>query len=258
MNGDAGASDRSGGRRGLAAGASGAGTDVMARRGACGGAAGGAGRERAGVDRRLDRHSGPHQGSKRRVLVEDDLHRDALHDFGEVAGRVVGRQERKGASGSRRPAVHMAGEREIGKGVDGDAGRLAKPDVGHLGLLVVRDHPDVRQRNDGDHLRADIDELAEPHLPLTHQPIRGRQDSRVAQVVRGERDLRLGGVDLRLELLFLDVDRRQRGLLLVELGVVQPPLRERPLGVVVGLFDQLLRAGDPGPERSRWRLSSSW
>ena len=72
-------------------------------------------------------------------------------------------------------AVHMAGEREVGKGVDSDASRLANPNVGHLGLLVVRDHPDVRERNDGDHLRADIDELAEPHLPLADQPIRGRQ-----------------------------------------------------------------------------------
>ena len=37
--------------------------------------------------------------------------------------------------------------------------RIADPDIGHLGFLVIRDDPDVRQRDRGDHLRADIDEL---------------------------------------------------------------------------------------------------
>ena len=118
----------------------------------------------------------------------------------------------------------MAGELEIGEGVDGDPGRLAKPDVGHLGLLVIRDHPDVRQRHDRDDLRADIDELAEAHLPLPDQPIRRGENARVTQIVGRERDLGLGRLDLRLELLLLDVDRRQRRLLLVELSLIQPPL----------------------------------
>ena len=56
-------------------------------------------------------------------------------------------------------------------------------------------------------------------------------------------------LDLRLELLLLDVERRQHRLLLVELGLVQPPLGDGPLGVVVGLLDQLLRAGDSGPQQ---------
>ena len=142
----------------------------------------------------------------------------------------------------------MAGELEIREGVDGDPGRLAEPDVGHLGLLVIRDHPDVGQRHDRDDLGADIDELAEAHLPLADQPIRRRQDARIAQVVGRERDLGLGRLDLRLELLLLDVDRRQRRLLLVKLSLVQPPLGNGPLGVVVGLLDQLLRAGDSGPQ----------
>ena len=68
------------------------------------------------------------------------------------------------------------GELEIREGVDRDPGRLADPDVGHLGLLEVRGDPEVGQRQDGDHLRADIDELAEPHLPLrrpARPPARG-------------------------------------------------------------------------------------
>ena len=95
-------------------------------------------------------------------------------------------------------------------------------------------------------MRADIDELAEPHLPLADEAIGGRQDSRIAQIVRGERDLRFRRMDLGAKLLFLNVDRRQRRLLLVELRLVQAPLRDRFRRVGVGLFDQLLRAGDSG------------
>ena len=98
-------------------------------------------------------------------------------------------------------------------------------------------------------MRADIDELSEAHLPLAHEAVGGRQNSRIAQIVRGERDLRLRCMDLGAKLLFLNVDRRQRRLLLVELRFVQAPLRDRFLRVGVGLFDQLLRAGDSGLEQ---------
>ena len=81
-------------------------------------------------------------------------------------------------------AVDVASQLQVGKGVDGDARRLADAHVGHLRLLVVGDHPDVRQRHDGDHLRADIDELAGPHLALADQAVRRRHDPRVAEVVR--------------------------------------------------------------------------
>src|SRR6187397_2648690 len=47
------------------------------------------------VDRGIDRHAGPQHDRKRAAAVECDLHRDALHDFSEVAGGVVGRQQRK-------------------------------------------------------------------------------------------------------------------------------------------------------------------
>ena len=45
-----------------------------------------------GVDGRLDRHAGPQEAGEP-VGVEADLHRDALHDLGEIAGGVVGRQK---------------------------------------------------------------------------------------------------------------------------------------------------------------------
>ena len=67
----------------------------------------------AGVDRGLDRHAGPDQRAERRDRVQRDLHRNTLHDLGEIARRVVGRQQREGAAGAGRPAVDMAGQHEV-------------------------------------------------------------------------------------------------------------------------------------------------
>ena len=44
----------------------------------------------------------------RSVVVEHDLDRHALHDLGEVAGGVVGRQQREFEAAGRRQAVDMA------------------------------------------------------------------------------------------------------------------------------------------------------
>ena len=52
--------------------------------------------------------------------VEDDLHRDALHDLGEVAGGVVGRQQREFLTAGRREAVDAAAEELAREGVDLD------------------------------------------------------------------------------------------------------------------------------------------
>src|SRR5690348_13260502 len=49
---------------------------------------------RLGVDGRLDRHARPQQTFEL-LVVQRDLHRNALHDLGKVAGGVVGRQQRE-------------------------------------------------------------------------------------------------------------------------------------------------------------------
>jgi len=55
------------------------------------------------------------------MAVQRDFHRNTLHHFREIAGRVVGREQREGASGSGRPTVDMTRQNEIGKSIDGDA-----------------------------------------------------------------------------------------------------------------------------------------
>ena len=103
---------------------------------------------------------------------------------------------------------------------------LADADVGHLRFLVVREHPDVGQRHDGDDLRADVDELAGTDLTLADETVGGRNDARVSEIVAapgapGPRRRRICASNCFL----LNVESGQNGLLLRELRFVQLELR---------------------------------
>src|SRR6266566_3405065 len=74
----------------------------------------------------------------RRAAIERDLHRNALHHLGEIAGRVVGRQQREFLAAGGRETVDMAVHHLPGEHVDGDVDLLALAHVGELGLLEVR------------------------------------------------------------------------------------------------------------------------
>ena len=196
----------------------------------------------AGVDRGLDRHAGPNQRAESGMAVQRDFHRNALHHFGEIARRVVGRQQRESASGAGRPTVDMTREDQVRKSVDGDARGLAEAHIRHLRFLVICEHPDVGQRHGRDDLRADIDELARPDLTLADETVCRRNDVRVSEIVARQRDLRLGGANLRLELFLLIIETRQNGLLLRELRFVQLELRMGAFVVGVRLLQKLLRS----------------
>ena len=55
----------------------------------------------SGVDFRFHRHAGHQAIGKTVRIVDDDLHRDALHDLGKVARCIVGRQQRELGAGCR-------------------------------------------------------------------------------------------------------------------------------------------------------------
>ena len=83
-----------------------------------------------------------------RLAVDREVaHGEPLHDLGEIAGRVVRRQQREHRAGRRRNAVDEAGELAMAIGVDRDRHRLAGADALELRLLVVGDHPDLWQRH---------------------------------------------------------------------------------------------------------------
>src|ERR1700682_6509092 len=65
-------------------------------------------RRHLGVDGGGNGHAGPKITAERVARIDRDLHRDALHDLGEVSGVVVGREQRKFLTAGRRDAVDMA------------------------------------------------------------------------------------------------------------------------------------------------------
>src|SRR5436190_268311 len=70
---------------------------------------------------RGDRHHRGHPGAERvggiLARIHGDADRHPLHDLGEVAGRVVGRQQREPRARRGAQALHPAGELDAGIGV---------------------------------------------------------------------------------------------------------------------------------------------
>ena len=60
-----------------------------------------------GVDSRFGGHARTQQPGQA-VVVERDLHGDALHDLGEIAGRVIRGQQREFEAAGRRQAIDMS------------------------------------------------------------------------------------------------------------------------------------------------------
>ena len=167
-----------------------------------------------------------------------DLHRDALHDLGEIAGRIVGRQQRELGARGGRERQHMAAQDMSRKSVDGDLRLLPDRHVGELRFLVVGDDPDLRQGREGGDLAA----RRRPTGPgLTWRcpstPSCGRRDGRVAEID-------LGGIERRAL-------RGDRGFALRDLAPPAPPAGARRHAPARGSAAELrARAG-----RARWPAS---
>src|SRR6266481_6965112 len=76
-------------------------------------------------------------------LVELDANRDALDHLGEIAGGIVGRQQRELRSTGRRYSLDAAVQFLAWETVDGHLDRLARLHPRLFGLLVVGHHVDV-------------------------------------------------------------------------------------------------------------------
>src|SRR3954469_14147476 len=62
------------------------------------------------VHRGNDRHPGAQLAIRILPGVEHDLHRDALNDFDEIAGRIFRRQQAEARAGCGRDALHVSVE----------------------------------------------------------------------------------------------------------------------------------------------------
>src|SRR5271165_3969194 len=74
-------------------------------------------------------------------IVESNLDRDSLHYLGEIAGSVVGRQQRELRSAGGGNLNDFAAHDLSGIFIETQLGCIANLDIGQLGLAVIRLHP---------------------------------------------------------------------------------------------------------------------
>src|SRR5215469_7381914 len=114
----------------------------------------------ARVDARFYRHARNQSIVKPVRIVDEDLYRDALHDLGEISGRVIGRKQGEFRPRGGRECLNVPAQSMSGKGIDGDARLLPNRHVSELRLLVVGNDPHLRERSERRDLAADAHQLA--------------------------------------------------------------------------------------------------
>ena len=152
----------------------------------------------------------------------------------------------------------MAAQHEARESVHCDASGLAETYAGHLGLFVVGDHPDVRERNERDHLGADADILTGADLPFADHSIDWRSDAGVAEGDVGEIARRLLRLERGVGLLFLALQYIQLLALLRQLRLVESESGLRALFIVDGLFHELFVPANLVTSKFCWRTVSRW
>src|SRR5712692_8945918 len=204
-------------------------------------------------DRCNHRESGAQFGGKGGV-VQRNLDRDALYHLREIAGRVVGRQQRKLGSAGWCDLQHLAVKYLIGILVDPQFSRIANLHVGQLGFAIVRQHP-LRDINERNYLRARRYKLSWPNLSFPHGTLARRVNFRVPKIHHSCRKARLLRPQISLKLHILRLEDRfgsplgfgreftakQHGLSLFEIGVATRELCRQALVVRHRGFHPLLR-----------------
>src|SRR5438270_1122716 len=117
-------------------------------------------------DGRHDAHARPQHVLGIHGAVQMNAHRDTLHHFREVAGRVVRRQQRELRPGGRRQALDVAAEMHPLVRIYRDVGGITGRHVSRLGLLEIRRDPYVLERHDGHQRLAGLHQLAQFHSLL--------------------------------------------------------------------------------------------
>jgi len=97
--------------------------------------------------RGFGRHAQP-QRVGRVGRLEGNPYRNALRDFHEVAGRILGRNDAERVLRRRRDRFEPAGKRDALVRIDGNLRRLSDPHLAELGLFIIRRHIHMARGND--------------------------------------------------------------------------------------------------------------
>src|SRR6266478_8732066 len=154
-----------------------------------------------GMNSGFYRHSRQQALQQRLSLVELDANRDALDHLGEIAGGIVGRQQRELRSAGGRYSLDAAMQLLVREGVDCDVNGLTWLNPRELCLLVVGDHVHTWQRHDIDEIASDVDVVTWLNLPFAYDAIERRDDLGVAKPEPGRGQRGLGALQVRRTLL---------------------------------------------------------
>src|SRR3989442_4243432 len=127
-------------------------------------------------------HPGPQQMVRVLRTVEDDLHRHALHDLDEVAGRVLRRQQTEARTRRAGDAVHLAVELSSAERVDVHLHALAGTHVLQLRLLEVGCHPDLVDLHEREERLARLHDLSDVDAFLRNNAGRRRVHDGVLKI----------------------------------------------------------------------------
>ena len=157
-----------------------------------------------GVDRKADEE----RQLVRIVIHQIDPHRQPLHDFHEIARRILRRQQRQRRAGAHREAGDAALELLLAAvHVHLQIHALADAQIAKLRFLEIRIDPDVAQRADRHQALADLHVVAGIHVAARDDAVDLRDDRAVAQI-----ELRLIEIALRLQQFRLGLLQRRRSL----------------------------------------------
>src|SRR5262249_21322559 len=115
------------------------------------------------------------------ACIQDDLYGQALHYFREIAGGIIGREQRELRTASWSHPLDSSVEGDPGKGVHSDFGGGGPPEKPGLRLFENRLDPSLILQK-GNHLCARAHQLSGAHLALTDYAIGGSNDARVIQI----------------------------------------------------------------------------
>ena len=119
-------------------------------------------------DGRFHRHAGTGESGVGVAGVEPDADSEAADDLCEVAGRIVGWDQRKFRPRCREDRFDITANWLRRISIDVDADRIADLHSADLGLAVIGFHPEIVNRNDREHARAGGDVFADPCLAVGH------------------------------------------------------------------------------------------
>src|SRR5271156_2596887 len=155
----------------------------------------------SGADSCHHRKSGTQRRRHRRI-IQRDLDGNTLHDFREIASRVIGRQQRELRSTRGRDLDHFSANKSSGIFVNMQFGNVSNFHVGQLCFAIVRFDP-LGKSDKGDDLRAGGNELPRPNLPFAYRAVVGSVNFGVAKVHLDCNQARLLGVQVGLKLRIL-------------------------------------------------------